>query len=259
MTTSDRKQKIATSFGAAAGTYESAAILQNHAARRLASSVLDLPLPPAFRALEIGAGTGGLTRRICDRLGAREWVITDLSPEMLKHCEASVGRLPNATFRTMDGENPDVEGPFDLIVSNLAFQWFDDLKVALGCLVDLLAPGGHLAFSTMASDSAREWRRAHVRLGLQAGTPSYPTLFQFQAMWPEGGQGQFEDERVVRRYPSGRAFVRTLKHTGALVPAPGHRPLSAANLRRVLREIDLRGDLAITYHLAYGRFTRDGA
>lgn len=258
MSLPERKQRIAASFGAAADGYERAAVLQRHAARRLAERVFDLPLPSRFRVLEVGAGTGLLTRLLLDRLGGREWVVTDLSEEMLKVCRQSLGPASNLTFRRMDGEKPDVDGPFDLIVSNLAFQWFDDLEGALARLATLLAPGGHLAFTTMARDSAREWRRAHACLGLHCGTPVYPALRELQAAWPAGGEGRFEDEHFVRHYHGARAFVRSLKRTGAMVASDDHRPLSPASFRRLLRELDLRGNLAVTYHLAYGVFTKDG-
>ena len=75
-------------------------------------------------------------------------------------------------FAAMDGEVLDIEGPFDLIVSSLAFQWFADLPRAIGRLAHRLAPGGHLVFTTMAAGSFAEWRAAHD--GLASGTPDYP-------------------------------------------------------------------------------------
>ncbi len=255
----ERKRRIASSFGAAVETYDLAAVLQRHAARRLADRIIRLRLPAGFRALEIGAGTGWLARRLCDRLGAGEWVISDLSPEMLERCRANLGAVSNTSFRCMDGEFPDIDGPFDLIFSNLTFQWFDDIRAAVPRLAGLLAPGGSLAFTTMTRDSAREWRRAHLRLGLQSGMAPYPSEAELQAMWPSNGRGNVRGEKVVRRHPNSRAFVHALKQTGAMVPARGHRPLSPSNLRRVMRELDVHGEFTVTYHIAYGVFTKDDA
>src|SRR3546814_14322438 len=63
----------------------------------------------------------------------------------------------------MDGEAPIFEGEwFDLILSSLAFQWFDDLGGAVGRLAGLLRPGGSLIFSTLGRGSFARWRSAHA-------------------------------------------------------------------------------------------------
>src|SRR3546814_9147356 len=80
----------------------------------------DLPLVP--RILEIGCGTGLLTRDIRTQWLEAELTVTDLAPEMVERA-ARDPRLAG-TFFTMDGEWPCFEGQwFDLIISSLAFQW----------------------------------------------------------------------------------------------------------------------------------------
>ncbi len=256
MRLSDRKKHLAETFGAAAGRYDAASALQRHAAQRLALHVRKLHLPSHFRALEIGCGTGNLTRRLVDRMGAQEWVITDISSQMLEHCKKALEPLTGCSYRIMDGEAPDVDGPFDLIVSNLAFQWFDDISAAIDKLASLLAPGGRMAYTTLADASVQEWRRAHTRHGLSHGILRFPQIQELKSMWPEGGSGQVEQERLIRRYPSARAFLTSLRDTGAFLPAKGHTPLSPSSFRKVLREVDGR-EFPITYHLAYCYFTKD--
>ncbi|WP_000463122.1 methyltransferase domain-containing protein, partial [Bacillus cereus] len=80
---------------------------------------------------------GLLTRDIQTRWPGAELVATDISPKMLDRA-ASAG-LVAGTFLTMDGEAPSFEGEwFDLILSSLAFQWFDDLPAAIARLAALL-------------------------------------------------------------------------------------------------------------------------
>src|SRR3546814_1007047 len=104
-----------------------------------------------------------------------------LAPEMVERA-ARDPRLAG-TFFTRDGEWPCFEGQwFDLIISSLAFQWFDNLTGALERLYALLRPGGSILFSTMAERSFAEWRAVHERFGLTAGTPHYPSLEVLQKL-----------------------------------------------------------------------------
>ena len=78
-----RGLSAAARFGRAAREYEAHATVQQHTAIRLAEQIADLPLPPQPRVLEIGCGTGLLTRELAYRLGPADWTITDLAPAML--------------------------------------------------------------------------------------------------------------------------------------------------------------------------------
>ncbi len=246
------KQRIAAAFSAAAPAYDAAAALQRRVADELADLVCAAPL--AGPALEIGCGTGLLTRHLLHRLPDCDWTITDLSPAMVARCAETWPGL--AAFRAMDGEAPDaVPGGWRLIASSLAFQWFEGLPAALARLADRLAPGGRLAFATLGAGTFAEWRRAHAELGLACGVRAFPTAAELQAMWPAGGLGKVSEARIDIRHADGRDFARGLKALGAHVPAPGHRPLDPGSFRRVLRRFD--GGCVATYHVLYGSFTKD--
>src|SRR3546814_16589572 len=83
--------------------------------------------------------------------------------------------FPSTTlFRSaMDGEQPCFAEHvrFDLICSSLAFQWFDDLHASVARLARWLAPGGYLAFTTMADGSFAEWRVACLACDQRAASP----------------------------------------------------------------------------------------
>ena len=154
-----RKQRISDAFGAAAAHYDDHAGPQRFAARLVADLAQRQRPQGVRRILEIGCGTGLLTRDIQARWPDAEIIVTDLSPGMLD--KAAAGGLVAATFLAMDGEAPAFDGPwFDLILSSLAFQWFDDLSAAIARLAALLRPGGSLIFSTMGQGSFARWRAA---------------------------------------------------------------------------------------------------
>ncbi|MGY0831945.1 dethiobiotin synthase [Azospirillum argentinense] len=259
MTADPRKAAIAAAFGKAAPRYEEHAAVQRIAAERLAERVARLPLPPRPRVLEIGCGTGFLSCALRERIGPADWLLTDLSPDMLARCRAALGDPTDSEFRIVDGEQPDLDAPFDLIVSSLALQWFRDPASALARWAELLAPGGRIAVATLAADSFREWREAHHALGLETGIPPYPTRHALDRLWPAGGSGSVEEERLPRRHADGLEFLAELKGIGAHLPAEGRRPLPPGALRRVLRRLERPEGLTMTHHIAYGLFRKDGA
>ena len=80
---SGRKQRISEAFGAAADHYEDHAGPQRAAAVLVADLAQRQKPTGVDRILEIGCGTGLLTRDIQQRWPAAELFVTDLSPEML--------------------------------------------------------------------------------------------------------------------------------------------------------------------------------
>jgi len=225
--------RIARAFDRAEA-YDQHAEVQRRVAAALAARVTELPLPPRPRVLEIGCGTGLLGRELVDRLPNADWTMTDIAPTMIERARTHFVGRGNVQLAVMDGEHPDRAGPFDLIVSNLALQWFVDLAGGVTRLRRLLAPGGWLAFTTLADGTFAEWQEAHGDLA--AATPRFATVATLEAL---GLETSVRDENV--RHGSGRAFVRGLKALGAATPRPGHRPLRPAELRAVLERFEAIG------------------
>ncbi len=253
-----RKDRIGTAFGAAASGYEDHAQVQRVVARTvgdLAGQVAALGrLPDRPRILEIGCGTGMLTRELQRRWPDAELVVTDLSPAMVG--TAAKGAMLAGTFLPMDGENPWFEGEwFDLVLSSLAFQWFDDLHAAVARLAGLLRPGGSLIFSTMGERSFAAWRAAHAACGVQAGVAAYPSLDALRGMLAGHADAFAFDEDYALDWGSAKGLVAHLKGIGASVPAEGRAPLSPGQLRQVMRAFE-EGGARDGYHVLFARVTR---
>jgi malonyl-CoA O-methyltransferase len=239
---------VAQAFGRA-DDYDAHAGVQQQVAAMLAQAIGEAGCAPDPRVLEIGCGTGLLGAALMPLLPGADWLMSDLSPAMLERARARFAGEGGIAYRAMDGQAPDVTGPFDLIASSLAFQWFDDLGAALARLDGLLARGGLLAFTTMIAGSFDEWRAAHE--GLPCGLADYPSGADLQAM------GFAVREVSLTVDGGGRAFLRHLRGIGADVARDGHRPLSAGQLRQVMARFDSQGGRA-TYRVALC-LRRDGA
>lgn len=252
-----RSERVARAFSAAAGTYEAAAQAQDRVAVRLARLVLDGGLPAAPSVLEIGCGTGLLTRRLLAAIAGGTWLVTDIAPAMLEAARAAVSD-PRPVWRVMDGERPCcAPGSRDLAVSSLAAQWFEDLPRALAAQAACLAPGGLLALSLPGAGSFEEWRRAHAALSLPCGLPDFPGGAALAACFPQGGALFLATESFTVSHADGRAFVRSLKALGASLPRPGHTPLSPARFRGLLAT--LSGPFAVTYAIHYALWRKEAA
>lgn len=250
MTAIPRKSRVAAAFGAAAEGYEAAAGLQREVAEGLAARIAAFGVPPGPRILEIGCGTGFLSRALAGHCPGADWVVTDLSAAMVTACRSALP-VP-ARFLVMDGERPAVAPGFDLVCASLALQWFERPAEAMAAWSGLLRPGGVLAWSTLVQGTLEEWRQAHAELGLVSGVPVFPPQSRWESCWPAGGQGQVEAVRIERSHVGAYAFLTALRGIGAQVPVEGYHPMPPGALRRVMRRFAPPVGLRVSYRVAYG-------
>ena len=252
--TSLHKHRIARSFGAASG-YDAVARIQRIVARQLAQRIArTCPQPGPERILEIGCGTGFLTQHLRRLFPTAQIVATDIAPGMLHQTQAKFHKDPGLSFHVMDAEQPDLAGPFDLVCSSMAMQWFGARRETLRRLAALLSPSGVMAFSTLCRDSFAQWRGYYAALGLPCPMPVYPDLAMLEQDWPQAGTGAWSCDTIVEVPRSGLAFVRELRAIGADVPITTQaRPNS---LRRVLKQADRDTAFSVNYDVAYGTFRR---
>ncbi|WP_135078220.1 methyltransferase domain-containing protein [Terasakiella sp. SH-1] len=244
------KKHIAASFSKASSTYEREAPVQKWTAGYVRDYVETLDIAHDAKCLEIGCGTGFLTENMQDLLGQADWLVTDLSDDMLAQCQKRIGN--KVRFHNMDGEFPDLDEKFDLIVSSLAFQWFTDLELSCKRLISLLKPNGRLIFTTLGCETFQEWRYHMGIMQLPVGLHNYPDLADLKTYdFPEC-RIQFSHELRVQKYDNGLSFLRALKAIGAQEPRHGHQPLSAGQMRKALRALDQQQDCVMTYEIILG-------
>jgi len=108
--------------------------------------LLALVRPAAdMRVVDLGCGTGKLTRELHQRLHARETIGIDRSQRMLDQAGATAS-TPGLRFEVGDIESfPDGAADYDLVFSNAALHWVEDHETRLARLAAALAPRGQLA------------------------------------------------------------------------------------------------------------------
>jgi trans-aconitate 2-methyltransferase len=106
---------------------------------------------PGMRVVDLGCGTGRLTRRLHEHLNARATIGIDRSANML--AEQRAADLPHGlSFDVGAIESfPATYGTVDLVFSNAALHWLPDHESLLARLAGALRPSGQLAFQVPAS------------------------------------------------------------------------------------------------------------
>jgi trans-aconitate 2-methyltransferase len=105
---------------------------------------------PEMRVIDLGCGTGSLTRQLHARLGARHTVGLDRSARMLAEAQASP-MPPGLTFEIGDLGEFAADGEYDLVFSNAAIHWVEHHDVLIARLVAALKPGGQLLIQVPAA------------------------------------------------------------------------------------------------------------
>jgi trans-aconitate 2-methyltransferase len=132
---------------------------------------------PRMRVVDLGCGTGKLTRVAHERLQALETTGIDRSGSMLTEIRASA--LPSGlrfevgTIEDFVARPPGAPGHYDLILSNAAFHWIEDHEALLHGLAAALAPSGQLAFQVPAQHD----EPSHVIADELTGVEPFRTAF----------------------------------------------------------------------------------
>jgi SAM-dependent methyltransferase len=187
---------------------------------------IDSHLAKGISILELGAGTGALTRCLCRIAGARVCA-TDASPAMVK-----IGRsaVPTAEWITLDAFH-SVIPPGELQVSSGLLQWASDPVAVLRHWQAALRPGGRMVHAFACEPCLREWRQV---------APESPVTWRAEAGWMK----IFEEAGLsVRRkqiwletieLESSLALARSLHGSGVT----GRPRLSTGQLREAMRQYD---------------------
>jgi len=110
--------------------------------------LLDLVEPiPGGSVVDLGCGTGELTRVLHERSGAATTLGLDSSETML----AKTGEHAGGGLTFAQGNIADFGGSYDLVFSNAALQWLDRHEELIPAVAAHVMAGGQLAFQVPAN------------------------------------------------------------------------------------------------------------
>ncbi len=134
---------------------------------------------PEMRVVDLGCGTGELTRELHRRLAARETIGIDNSPAMLAKSAAFAGdglRFEHGDIGAFTGE-----GDYDLVFSNAALQWVPDHEPLFRRLTAALTRTGQLAVQMPANND----HPSHLTAFAIASEPPFQeALGGYERQWP---------------------------------------------------------------------------
>lgn len=247
------KQVVAKRFGRQAAQYDEHAKVQKIMARRLLEKLdQEAPWTPK-RILEIGCGTGYLTERLVQRYPEAELVAIDLSSAMLRVAQDKIGLShPTVQIKWIEADAEqfvDEPGdPWDLIISNATFQWFQQPLQTARAYRERLAEDGMFLFATFGPDTFTELHHAfgeaeQALYGMERNRHGQPfvSLDEWkQALSNNNQVVSAEEHYEIERYEDVRAFLRSIQKIGATHAAKdtGSNRTSRSLLLKMIEEYD---------------------
>ena len=144
--------KIQRRFNESAKTYDLFSSLHRKIADKLFDQVTKGPKPSVL--LDVGCGTGYLTAKLKRYFPQSKMVGLDFAPEML---EVALHKHNGIDWVLADGHHlPFSDGSFDILVSNLAYQWAGDLSRAFSEARRVLASNGIMGCTLFGYNTCQE-------------------------------------------------------------------------------------------------------
>ena len=106
----------------------------------------EVAMPPRARVLDLGCGTGVLTRLLAGLPNVGSVVGVDPAPGLLERARAAVSGMANVTFREGDGRSlPFEDAAFDIVASDSMLSHVPGPERAVDEAFRVLRSGGYLA------------------------------------------------------------------------------------------------------------------
>lgn len=257
------KAEIARSFSLAAKSYDQHAFVQQEIGSRLLDRLDYLQNKPRT-ILDVGAGSGQLTRRLQDKFPESIVFACDIAEDMMHYAKR---KQPwqfwknHPQYFCADAEClPLQKGSIDLIFSNFALQWCNDLAQVFAEFKRILSPNGMIFFSTLGPQTLIELRKSFATVDNKTHINEFIDMHDigdFLLNTPFADP-VIDMELVIIEYQNVRRLLEDLKGTGAH-HINAERPAGCFPKQHYLRMIaayehfkQANGNFPASYEVIYG-------
>ena len=259
------KARVRTSFDRAAQTYDAAAVLQKLVRTEMLSR-LDLVKIMPKMILDAGCGTGHGSFALQKKFSGARVLSLDIALGMLQKThqqQPTIKKWLNKLFRRKNLICADIEQlpiaskSLDMLWSNLALQWCNDLDAAFSEICRVLQPNGLLMFSTFGPDTLKE-----LRVAANNGNTHVSRFIDMHdigdALTRAGFSAPVLDvERYTLTYDDVKSVMKDLKAIGAHNATAGRaRGLQGRGfLQKLTQQYEQfrdKGKLPATFEVIYG-------
>ena len=253
-------QAVVANFSKQANFYDQAAQVQQLAAQRLNNLILERSTSLASGSvLEIGCGTGLLSKYLLTEFSDRQIYLLDPAKNMLRRCQHNLSNEFGFTPEPPPNPPKFIESSIEsflanpqysqtklaLIASSFTFQWLADLELIIKQLINRLKLGGQLYFSYPTIGSFPEWQASCHELALPFTANQAPGFVTINSLIDNNKATIYCEEYFYKvSFPNSLQFFREMKQIGAHTKLPKYlfsaiednslaTPLTVSDLRRL--------------------------
>ena len=246
-------------FQRAAGSWDQAAVLHREIGGRLLER-LQLTHQQPRVVYDVGCGSGLVTRDLARRYRKARVVVVEMAPALLMLARTRAPLLRPWSCVCAHAEQLPLAGAScDLLFSNLALHWSNDIFATLAEFARVLRPEGLLMFSTLGPDTLQELRSSWRAVDDAPHVHGFLDLHDVgDAMLRAGLRDPVTDaERLTITYANVDGLMRDLKALGATnVLSQRRSGLTGKDRLRAMSEryqtYRVEAGLPATFEIVYG-------
>ena len=243
--------QVRAAFNKASDNYEENGFLQKEIATRL-NAKLDIISTNPKVILDLGAGTGLLSRQLSKRFVDSQLICLDFAQNSLKNNPTPHKICANANHL------PLADNSVDIVISSLMMQWCPDLGQLFSEIHRVLKNDGLILFSTFGPDTLKELKKSWSVVDNKTHVNTFTDMHDIgDQLLGAGFQSPvMEMETLTLTYQTVTDLLRDLKAIGAQSVGNRSKSLTGKDKFKLMVEMyeSFRkdGKLPATYEVVYG-------